>query len=182
MARFLYAMKYLPPSVRVWEYELYGGRWGPVGPTSPVCMYVFARFLTPPKGVWEGPRALIHLPQNTRCRFLFPPPCAFLALASSPRVLGKCACFCAEGIGSPSPVKEGGSSCGGSIDYHIKHSCRLACAPITSSSKTPFASPRRRPSCIAAVFATTPLSQTRTSTRPAPLHRFCTDLGTVPTP
>eukprot|EP00962_Isochrysis_galbana_P022986 scaffold6887_cov126-Isochrysis_galbana.AAC.5 len=28
-------------------------------------------------------------------------------------VLGKCACFCAEGIGSPSPAKEGGLSCGG---------------------------------------------------------------------
>eukprot|EP00962_Isochrysis_galbana_P042185 scaffold15689_cov135-Isochrysis_galbana.AAC.11 len=30
-------------------------------------------------------------------------------------VLGKCACFCAEGIGigCPSPAKEGGSSCGG---------------------------------------------------------------------
>eukprot|EP00962_Isochrysis_galbana_P003373 scaffold940_cov135-Isochrysis_galbana.AAC.2 len=25
---------------------------------------------------------MVHLPRNTRCRFLFPPPCAFLA--SSP--------------------------------------------------------------------------------------------------
>eukprot|EP00962_Isochrysis_galbana_P040177 scaffold14528_cov104-Isochrysis_galbana.AAC.3 len=59
-----------------------------VGPSqlAPHRLYVFARFLTPPKGVWEGPRALVHLPRNTRCRFLrflFPPPCA--SLASSPR-------------------------------------------------------------------------------------------------
>eukprot|EP00962_Isochrysis_galbana_P024272 scaffold7422_cov134-Isochrysis_galbana.AAC.10 len=40
-----------------------------------------------------------------------------LLVPSLPRrhvhVLGKCACFCAEGIGSPSPAKEGGLSCGG---------------------------------------------------------------------
>eukprot|EP00962_Isochrysis_galbana_P043686 scaffold16723_cov143-Isochrysis_galbana.AAC.4 len=59
---------------RVWEYELYGG-----AQLAPHRLYVFARFLTPPKGVWEGPRAMVHLPRNTRCRFLFPPPCAFLA-------------------------------------------------------------------------------------------------------
>eukprot|EP00962_Isochrysis_galbana_P001587 scaffold410_cov125-Isochrysis_galbana.AAC.8 len=56
----------------MWEYELYGGAQLPVGPTSPDRPYVIARYLTPPKGVWEGPRALIHLPRNTRCRFLFP--------------------------------------------------------------------------------------------------------------
>eukprot|EP00962_Isochrysis_galbana_P007929 scaffold2157_cov133-Isochrysis_galbana.AAC.2 len=61
----------------VWEYKLSGGAL-----LAPHRLYVIARFLTPPKGVWEGPRALIHLPRNTRCRFLFPPPCAFLA--SSP--------------------------------------------------------------------------------------------------
>eukprot|EP00962_Isochrysis_galbana_P014998 scaffold4297_cov103-Isochrysis_galbana.AAC.8 len=27
--------------------------------------YVLARLLTPPKGVWEGPRAVVHLPRNT---------------------------------------------------------------------------------------------------------------------
>eukprot|EP00962_Isochrysis_galbana_P014045 scaffold4002_cov123-Isochrysis_galbana.AAC.5 len=64
----------------LWDYELYGG-----AQLAPHRLYVFARFLTPPKGVWEGPRALVHLPRNTRCRFLFPPPCAFLFLASSPR-------------------------------------------------------------------------------------------------
>eukprot|EP00962_Isochrysis_galbana_P048843 scaffold20483_cov101-Isochrysis_galbana.AAC.4 len=36
--------------------------------------------------------------------------------------LGKCACFCAEGIGSPSPANEGGSSCGGARNKkpHVK--------------------------------------------------------------
>eukprot|EP00962_Isochrysis_galbana_P002700 scaffold744_cov111-Isochrysis_galbana.AAC.5 len=60
-------------------------------------LYVLARLLTPPKGVWEGPRAIVHLPRNTRCRFLSPPPCAFLA--SSPRAWEVC-------------FKEGGLSCG----------------------------------------------------------------------
>eukprot|EP00962_Isochrysis_galbana_P039510 scaffold14163_cov115-Isochrysis_galbana.AAC.4 len=55
-------------------------------------LYVIARFLTPPKGVWEGPRALIHLPRNTRCRFLFPPPGAFLA--SSPCAREVCLLLC----------------------------------------------------------------------------------------
>eukprot|EP00962_Isochrysis_galbana_P039631 scaffold14246_cov105-Isochrysis_galbana.AAC.4 len=37
-------------------------------------------------------------------------------------VRSKCACFCAEGIGSPSPAKEGGSSCGGANNKkpHVK--------------------------------------------------------------
>eukprot|EP00962_Isochrysis_galbana_P003686 scaffold1044_cov120-Isochrysis_galbana.AAC.27 len=78
------------------------------------------RLLTPPKGVWEGPRAIVHLPRNTRCRFLSPR----LLVPSLPRrhVLGKCACVCvcAEGIGSPSPAKEGGLSCGGANnDEHM---------------------------------------------------------------
>eukprot|EP00962_Isochrysis_galbana_P030554 scaffold9918_cov123-Isochrysis_galbana.AAC.4 len=55
-------------------------------------LYVFARLLTPPKGVWEGPRAMVHLPRNTRCRFLSPPPCAFLA--SSPRAWEVCLFLC----------------------------------------------------------------------------------------
>eukprot|EP00962_Isochrysis_galbana_P026156 scaffold8100_cov117-Isochrysis_galbana.AAC.9 len=63
------------------------------------------RYLTPPKGVWEGPRALIHLPRNTRCRFLFPPPCAFLA--SSPCAWEVCLLSC-WGIGSPSPAANQG--------------------------------------------------------------------------
>eukprot|EP00962_Isochrysis_galbana_P022479 scaffold6725_cov117-Isochrysis_galbana.AAC.4 len=103
---------------------------GPGWPHIPYRLYVFSRFLTPPKGVWEGPRAMVHLPWNTRCRFLFPPPCAFLA--SSPRAwevrltLGfarrrfvssrfihfVCNLRC-DRIRSPSPAKEGGSSCGG---------------------------------------------------------------------
>eukprot|EP00962_Isochrysis_galbana_P000517 scaffold149_cov146-Isochrysis_galbana.AAC.3 len=62
-------------------------------------VYVLARYLTPPKGVWEGPRALIHLPRNTRCRLLFPPPCAFLA--SWPCTWELCLPSC-WGIGSPS--------------------------------------------------------------------------------
>eukprot|EP00962_Isochrysis_galbana_P023591 scaffold7131_cov131-Isochrysis_galbana.AAC.7 len=56
----------------MWEYKLSGGAL-----LAPHRLYVIARFLTPPKGVWEGPRAMVHLPRNTRCRFLFPPPCAF---------------------------------------------------------------------------------------------------------
>eukprot|EP00962_Isochrysis_galbana_P027508 scaffold8634_cov115-Isochrysis_galbana.AAC.16 len=56
------------------EYELYGG--AQLAPHR--LYYVLARLLTPPKGVWEGPRAIAHLPRNTRCRFLSPPPCAFL--------------------------------------------------------------------------------------------------------
>eukprot|EP00962_Isochrysis_galbana_P004477 scaffold1228_cov115-Isochrysis_galbana.AAC.11 len=59
---------------QLWVYELYGG-----AQLAPHRLYVLARYLTPPKGVWEGPRAPIHLPRNTRCRLLFPPPCAFLA-------------------------------------------------------------------------------------------------------
>eukprot|EP00962_Isochrysis_galbana_P061778 scaffold44439_cov298-Isochrysis_galbana.AAC.2 len=75
----------VPP---LWEYELYGG-----AQLAPHRLYVFARFLTPPKGVWEGPRAMmVHLPRNTRCRFLFPPPCAFLA--SSPRAGEVCLFLC----------------------------------------------------------------------------------------
>eukprot|EP00962_Isochrysis_galbana_P002297 scaffold602_cov121-Isochrysis_galbana.AAC.3 len=62
------------------------------GLLAPHRLYVIARFLTPPKGVWEGPRAMVHLPRNTRCRFLFPPPCAFLA--SSPRAWEVCLCLC----------------------------------------------------------------------------------------
>eukprot|EP00962_Isochrysis_galbana_P038202 scaffold13528_cov126-Isochrysis_galbana.AAC.7 len=46
------------------------GTW----PHIPHRLYVLARYLTPPKGVWEGPCALIHLPRNTMCRLLFPPP------------------------------------------------------------------------------------------------------------
>eukprot|EP00962_Isochrysis_galbana_P017578 scaffold5050_cov93-Isochrysis_galbana.AAC.3 len=56
---------------------------------SPSCG---TRLLTPPKGVWEGPRAIVHLPRNTRCRFLSPPPCAFLA--SSPRAWEVCLFLC----------------------------------------------------------------------------------------
>eukprot|EP00962_Isochrysis_galbana_P017420 scaffold5010_cov110-Isochrysis_galbana.AAC.5 len=68
-------------TVGVWEYELYGG--AQLAPHR-LYVFVFARFLTPPKGVWEGPTAMVHLPRNTRCRFVpFPAPlCAFLA--SSP--------------------------------------------------------------------------------------------------
>eukprot|EP00962_Isochrysis_galbana_P004060 scaffold1130_cov127-Isochrysis_galbana.AAC.12 len=102
----------------LWEYELYGG-----AQLAPHRLYVFARLLTPPKGVWEGPRAMVHLSRDTRCRFLSPPPCAFLASSPPPRawlVLGKCACFCAEGIGSPSPAKEGGLSCGGANNNNHK--------------------------------------------------------------
>eukprot|EP00962_Isochrysis_galbana_P043401 scaffold16508_cov108-Isochrysis_galbana.AAC.4 len=40
---------------------------------APHRLYVLARYLTPPKGVWESPRALIHLPRNTRWRLLSPP-------------------------------------------------------------------------------------------------------------
>eukprot|EP00962_Isochrysis_galbana_P058208 scaffold31103_cov129-Isochrysis_galbana.AAC.1 len=66
----------------LWEYELYGG--AQLAPHRR--LYVLARLLTPPKGVWEGPRAIVivHLPRNTRCRFLSPPPCACAFLASSP--------------------------------------------------------------------------------------------------
>eukprot|EP00962_Isochrysis_galbana_P027578 scaffold8662_cov110-Isochrysis_galbana.AAC.1 len=32
---------------------------------APHRLYVLARLLTPPKGVWEGPRAIVHLPRNT---------------------------------------------------------------------------------------------------------------------
>eukprot|EP00962_Isochrysis_galbana_P012377 scaffold3499_cov117-Isochrysis_galbana.AAC.10 len=91
----------------VWEYELYGG-----ARLAPHRLYVFARLLTPPKGVWEGPRAIVTS-LGTRGVGFFPRP----LVPSLPRrhVLGKCACFCAEGIGSPSPAKakEGGLSCGG---------------------------------------------------------------------
>eukprot|EP00962_Isochrysis_galbana_P016518 scaffold4736_cov118-Isochrysis_galbana.AAC.8 len=71
----------------VWEYELYGG-----AQLAPHRLYVLARLLTPPKGVWEGPRAMVRLPRNTRCRFLSPPPCAFLA--SSPRAWEVCLFLC----------------------------------------------------------------------------------------
>eukprot|EP00962_Isochrysis_galbana_P018103 scaffold5213_cov113-Isochrysis_galbana.AAC.5 len=67
-----------------------GGSQGPSWPHI-ACMCLQgsrSRFLTPPKGVWEGPRALVHLPRNTRCRFLFPPPCAFLA--SEKNLVQKC--------------------------------------------------------------------------------------------
>eukprot|EP00962_Isochrysis_galbana_P032961 scaffold10946_cov114-Isochrysis_galbana.AAC.9 len=75
---------YIPP---LWEYELYGG-----AQLAPHRLYVLARLLTPPKGVWEGPRAIVHLPRNTRCRFLSPPPRAFLA--SSPRAWEVCLFLC----------------------------------------------------------------------------------------
>eukprot|EP00962_Isochrysis_galbana_P037408 scaffold13060_cov119-Isochrysis_galbana.AAC.1 len=71
----------------MWEYELYGG-----AQLAPHRLYVLARLLTPPKGVWEGPRAIVHLPRNTRCRFLSPPPCAFLA--SPPRAWEVCLFLC----------------------------------------------------------------------------------------
>eukprot|EP00962_Isochrysis_galbana_P002676 scaffold725_cov117-Isochrysis_galbana.AAC.2 len=74
-------------AVCMWEYELYGG-----AQLAPHRLYVLARLLTPPKGVWEGPRAIVHLPRNTRCRFLSPPPCAFLA--SSPRAWEVCLFLC----------------------------------------------------------------------------------------
>eukprot|EP00962_Isochrysis_galbana_P003917 scaffold1102_cov116-Isochrysis_galbana.AAC.3 len=75
----------------LWEYELYGGAQLqlPVGPTSPVCV---CKTPHAPKGVWEGPRAMVHLPRNTRCRFLSPPPRAFLA--SSPRAWEVCLFLC----------------------------------------------------------------------------------------
>eukprot|EP00962_Isochrysis_galbana_P020652 scaffold6040_cov132-Isochrysis_galbana.AAC.3 len=76
-------------SFTVWEYELYGG--AQLAP-HPHRLYVLARLLTPPKGVREGPRAIVHLPRNTRCRFLSPPPCAFLA--SSPRAWEVCLFLC----------------------------------------------------------------------------------------
>mmetsp|Transcript_30756 Transcript_30756/g.98238 ORF Transcript_30756/g.98238 Transcript_30756/m.98238 type:complete len:522 (+) Transcript_30756:266-1831(+) len=76
-----------PSSSSLWEYELYGG-----AQLAPHRLYVLARLLTPPKGVWEGPRAIVHLPRNTRCRFLSPPPCAFLA--SSPRAWEVCLFLC----------------------------------------------------------------------------------------
>eukprot|EP00962_Isochrysis_galbana_P021744 scaffold6430_cov133-Isochrysis_galbana.AAC.2 len=74
---------------KVWEYELYGG-----AQLAPHRLYVFARLLTPPKGVWEGPRAIVHLPRNTRCRFLSPPPCPCAFLASSPRAWEVCLFLC----------------------------------------------------------------------------------------
>eukprot|EP00962_Isochrysis_galbana_P044164 scaffold17047_cov104-Isochrysis_galbana.AAC.4 len=58
---------------------------------------------------------------GTRGVCSFPHP---LVPSLPPRhVLGKCACFCAEGIGSPSPAKEGGGlSCGGANNNepHVK--------------------------------------------------------------
>eukprot|EP00962_Isochrysis_galbana_P013927 scaffold3960_cov116-Isochrysis_galbana.AAC.6 len=51
--------------------------------------------LTPPKGVSEGPRAMIHLPRNTRCGFLpFPAPVYTFRPVSLAREAGKCACAC----------------------------------------------------------------------------------------
>eukprot|EP00962_Isochrysis_galbana_P045441 scaffold17875_cov112-Isochrysis_galbana.AAC.1 len=47
------------PLTPVWEYELYGG-----AQLAPHHLYVLARLLTPPEGVWEGPRAIVRLPRN----------------------------------------------------------------------------------------------------------------------
>eukprot|EP00962_Isochrysis_galbana_P008313 scaffold2279_cov116-Isochrysis_galbana.AAC.3 len=71
----------------LWEYELYGG-----AQLAPHRLYVLSKTPHAPKGVWEGPRAMVHLPRNTRCRFLSPPPCAFLA--SSPRAWEVCLFLC----------------------------------------------------------------------------------------
>eukprot|EP00962_Isochrysis_galbana_P055039 scaffold26721_cov84-Isochrysis_galbana.AAC.2 len=77
--------------------------------------------LTPPKGVWEGPRAraparraLIHLPRNTRTRyevswdpFLFPRPCTFRPVSLARE---EWACFGAGELNPPlpPPAKEAG--------------------------------------------------------------------------
>eukprot|EP00962_Isochrysis_galbana_P010293 scaffold2849_cov121-Isochrysis_galbana.AAC.2 len=74
----------------------------------------------PERGVGRPPRNEWSASLGTRGvgSFSFPRP----LVPSLPRrhVLGKCACFCAEGIGSPSPAKEGGLSCGGANnDEHM---------------------------------------------------------------
>eukprot|EP00962_Isochrysis_galbana_P030672 scaffold9956_cov114-Isochrysis_galbana.AAC.2 len=99
----------------LWEYELYGG--AQLAP-HPLYVYVFASKIphAPERGVGRPPRA--GLPPSEHevyvASFSRPlVPCAFLA--SSPRAWEVCLFlfFCAEGIGSPSPAKEGGSFCGG---------------------------------------------------------------------
>eukprot|EP00962_Isochrysis_galbana_P025131 scaffold7723_cov100-Isochrysis_galbana.AAC.4 len=95
-ARFLYAMQWLPPDLRA-DYGL-RQQWIDNNMTYLDALVLAllqdcgTRLLTPPKGVWEGPRAIVHLPRNTRCRFLSPPPCAFLA--SSPRAWEVCLFLC----------------------------------------------------------------------------------------
>eukprot|EP00962_Isochrysis_galbana_P003648 scaffold1041_cov124-Isochrysis_galbana.AAC.9 len=82
-----------------------------VGPSWPhiacMCLQDSSR---PRKGCGKAP-AQWSTSLGTRGVGSFPRP----LVPSLPRrhVLGKCACFCAEGIGSPSPAKEGGLSCGG---------------------------------------------------------------------
>eukprot|EP00962_Isochrysis_galbana_P027657 scaffold8697_cov113-Isochrysis_galbana.AAC.3 len=85
----------------VWEYELYGG-----AQLAPHRLYVLAKYLTPPKGVWEGPRALIHLPRNTRCRFLFPPPCLCLPCLVA-MCMGSVLAFVRRELDPPLPPKKG---------------------------------------------------------------------------
>eukprot|EP00962_Isochrysis_galbana_P048347 scaffold20106_cov111-Isochrysis_galbana.AAC.7 len=84
-------------------------------PTSPVCVSKTPH--APERGVGRPPRNK-STSLGTRGEGSFPR----LLVPSLPRrhVLGKCACFCAEGIGSPSPAKEGGLSCGGANnDKHM---------------------------------------------------------------
>eukprot|EP00962_Isochrysis_galbana_P038747 scaffold13787_cov145-Isochrysis_galbana.AAC.4 len=78
--------------------------------------------LAPGRGVGRPPRnGPPSTSLGTRGVGSFPRP---LLVPSLPRrhVLGKCACFCAEGIGSPSPAKEGGLSCGSTNNNepHVK--------------------------------------------------------------
>eukprot|EP00962_Isochrysis_galbana_P031600 scaffold10291_cov146-Isochrysis_galbana.AAC.4 len=62
--------------------------------TSPQGLPTQREYLTPPKGVWEGPRALIHLPRNTRCRKVpFPAPLCLPCLVAVCSGSVKCACF-----------------------------------------------------------------------------------------
>eukprot|EP00962_Isochrysis_galbana_P028881 scaffold9171_cov119-Isochrysis_galbana.AAC.2 len=85
----------------VWEYELYGG-----AQLAPHRLYVFARFLTPPR-VWEGPRAMVHLPRNARCEVQVRFP-AFLCLPCLVATcLGSVLVFVLRELDPPLPPRKG---------------------------------------------------------------------------
>eukprot|EP00962_Isochrysis_galbana_P034173 scaffold11537_cov129-Isochrysis_galbana.AAC.2 len=73
----------------------------------------------PPKGVWEGPHAIIHFVNDDD---VVPFPRALVLVPSSlltllPFMLVKCARFL-DGELNRSPAKEEGLSCGGSYSYN----------------------------------------------------------------
>eukprot|EP00962_Isochrysis_galbana_P044499 scaffold17291_cov127-Isochrysis_galbana.AAC.3 len=102
-------------SLEVWKYKLSGGAL-----LTPHRLYMCLQDSSRPRKGYEKAPARRSISLGTRGLGSFSRP----LVPSLPRrhVLGKCACFCAEGIGSPSPAaKEGGLSCGGLRHLPLSH-------------------------------------------------------------